>query len=164
MQMIDSAFFYAIVIFLTSLLMSFLSLWIRQRFVSQEQLMEWQAEIKAWNEEKRRAAKIGDKKLLAKLKRREKRILQIQSKMFKSQTITLVLNMGMFIGVWQILIFYLGNKTVAYLPFSIPFLTGPPPYPISLFYWYIICSFLSTTIASRVLGVPMSFGTQLQTK
>jgi len=162
--MIDSVFFYAISVFLISLLMAFISLWIRQRFVSQEQFMEWQAEIKAWNEEKSRAAKTGDKKLLARLKRREKRILQIQSKLFKKQTITMFLNLGIFFGVWQILIFYLGNKTVAYLPFSIPFLTGPPPYPLNLFYWYIICSFLSTNIASRILGVPMGLGTQPQTK
>jgi len=164
MQMVDSVFLYAMAVFLTSLLMSFASMWIRQKFVSQEQLIEWQAEVKSWNEEKKRAEKIGDKKLLAKLKRREKRILQIQSKMFKSQTVTLLLNMGMFIGMWQILMFYLGDKTVAYLPFSIPFLTGPPPFPMNLFYWYIICSFLSTTIVSRILGIPMSFGTQPQTK
>ncbi|HIE18100.1 TPA: DUF106 domain-containing protein [Candidatus Bathyarchaeota archaeon] len=162
--MMDSVFFYAMMVFLTSLLMSFLSIWIRQRFMSQEQAMQWQKEINTWNEEKKRAAKLGDKKLLARLKRREKRILQIQSKMLKRQTVTLLLNMGMFIGVWQILIFYLGNKTVAYLPFSIPFVTGPPPYPMNLFYWYIICSFLSTTIASRILGVPMGLGTQPQTK
>jgi len=162
--MIDSVFFYAIEVFLVSLLMAFTSIWIRQKFINQEQLQQWQAEIKEWNEEKKRAATIGDKKLLAKLKRREKRILQIQSVIFKKQTITLVLNMGIFIGIWQILIFYLGNKTVAYLPFSIPFLTGPPPYPLSLFYWYIVCSFLSTTIASRVLGVPMGLSPTQQTK
>jgi len=160
----DYIFVYAISVFIVSLLMSFTSILIRQKFISQEQFMQWQAEIKAWNEEKNRAAKLGDKKLLAKLKRREKRILQIQSKIFKKQTVTLVLNMAIFIGVWQILIFYLGNKAVAYLPFSIPFLTGPPPYPLNLFYWYIICSFFSANIASRILGVPMGLGTQPQTK
>ena len=162
--MIDSVFFYAVSVFLVSLSMAFLSIGIRQKLISQEQLMEWQAEINAWNEEKKRAAKIGDKKMLARLRRREKRILQIQSKMFKKQTITLLLNMSIFIGIWQILIFYLGNKAVAYLPFSIPFITGPPPYPLNLFYWYIICSFLSTNIASRVLGVSMGLGAQPQAK
>jgi len=162
--MLDSVFFYAISVFLVSLLMSFLSIGIRQKLINQEQFMQWQAEIKAWNEEKSMAAKTGDKKLLARLKRREKRILQIQSKMFKKQMIILILNMAMFIGVWQILIFYLGDKSVAYLPFAIPFVPGAPPYPLSLFYWYIVCSFFSTSLVSRVLGVPMSFGTQLQTK
>jgi uncharacterized membrane protein (DUF106 family) len=162
--MVDSVFFYAVIVFSVSLLMAFLSIWIRQKFISHEQFMQWQAEIREWNEEKKRAATIGDKKLLAKLKRREKRIMQIQSKLFKRQTVTLLLNMGMFIGVWQILIFYFGNKAVAYLPFSIPFLTGPPPLPISLFYWYIICSFLSTTIASRVLGVPMALTARPRTE
>jgi len=163
MKMADT-FLYAASVFAVSLLMSFISILIRQRFISQEQFMQWQAEINAWNEERKRAATIGDKKMLARLKRREKRILQLQSKMFKSQTITLVLNLGIFIGVWQILIFYLGNKIVAYLPFSIPFVTGPAPVPLNLFYWYIICSFLSTTIASRILGVPMGLSTKPQTE
>jgi len=162
--MLDSVFFYAISVFLVSLSISFISIWIRQKLINQKQFAEWQAEIKAWNEEKSRAAKLGDKKILARLKRREKRILQIQSKMFKKQMVIMFLNMAMFISVWQILIFYLGNKSVAYLPFAIPFLTSSPPYTLNLFYWYIICSFFSSSLVSRILGVPMSLGTQMQTK
>jgi len=162
--MVDSVFFYAISVFTVSLLMAFISIWIRQKLINQEQFVEWQAEIKAWNEEKSRAAKTGDKKLLARLKRREKRILQLQSKMFKKQMIILFLNMAIFLSVWQILIFYLGDKAVAYLPFSIPFQTGSPPYTLNLFYWYIVCSFFSTSLVSRILGVPMGLGTQPQTK
>ena len=162
--MLDSVFLYAISVFFVSLLMTFVSILIRQKLIDQEQFMQWQAEIKTWNEEKNRATKLGDKKLLARLKRREKRILQIQSKMFKKQTIILALNMAIFVGVWQILIFYLGNKVVAYLPFAIPFITDSPPYPLNLFFWYIICSFFSTSFVSRILGVPMSLSGQMQTK
>ena len=162
--MVDNVFMYAVVVFLTSLAISFVSMGIQQRVISREQIIEWQKEINAWNEEKKIATKLGDKKLLAKLKRREKRILQIQSKMFKKQMTVFLLNLIIFIGVWQVLIFYLGNKTVAYLPFSIPFITGSPPYPLNLFYWYVICSMTSTTIVSRILGVPMGFGVQTQTK
>jgi len=160
----DSIFFYAVSVFLTSFVMSFISFWTRQKLLSQEQLMEWQAEIKAWKEEMERATKTGDKKLLARLRRREKRILQIQAKMSKKQMISMILNFAMFLGVWQILGFYLGNKTVAYLPFSIPFLTGPPPFPLDLFLWYFICSFVSAALVSRILGIPMGLGTQLQKK
>ncbi len=164
MKMTDSVFFYAISIFLVSLLMSFVSIWLRQKLMDPEEFMQWQEEIRAWNEEKKRALTIGDKKLLARLKRREKRILQVQSKIFKKQMSTLLLNMGMVIGVWQILVFYFGNKAVAYLPFSIPLLTGPPPQPLNLFFWYLICSFLSTAVVSRILGVPMGLGTKPQTE
>jgi len=162
--MIDNVFIYSIAVFLTSLAISFISIGIQQRIISREQISEWQREINAWNEERKIAAKLGDKKLLAKLKRREKRILQIQSKMFKKQMTVFLINLTVFIGVWQVLIFYLGNKTVAYLPFSIPFIIGSPPYPLNLFYWYVICSMTSTTIVSRILGVPMGFGVQTRTK
>ena len=162
--MIDSVFFYSMIVFSVSLIWAFLSIWIRQRFIGQKQFTQWQAEIDEWNKEKRRAEVIGDKKMLARLKRREKRIMQIQSKLFKRQTAAIFLNMGIFLGIWQILIFYFGNKPVAYLPFSIPLLTGPPPNPLNFFYWYGVCSFLSMTIASKVLGVPMGMTSKPQRK
>ena len=154
--MAEPIFLYSIVVFASSFAIAMASMTINQKLLNQEQVLEWRREIDLWNEEKKRAEKLGDKKLLAKLKRREKRILQIQSKMLKRQIIILFLNMALFLGIWQILIFYLGNKPVAYLPFRIPFIPEPSQHTLNLFYWYIICSFMSTIIASRILHVPLA--------
>ncbi|RLG95601.1 hypothetical protein DRO37_01700, partial [Candidatus Bathyarchaeota archaeon] len=62
--MVDNVFMYAVVVFLTSLAISFVSMGIQQRVISREQIIEWQKEINAWNEEKKIATKLGDKKLL----------------------------------------------------------------------------------------------------
>ena len=154
--MAESIFLYSVVVFASSFVIAMASMMINQKLLNQEQVLEWRREINLWNEEKKRAEKLGDKKLLAKLKRREKRILQIQSRMLKRQVIILSLNMALFLGIWQILIFYLGNKPVAYLPFRIPFISGPSQNTLNLFYWYIICSFMSTIIASRILHVSLT--------
>ena len=154
--MAESIFLYSVVVFASSFVIAMASMMINQKLLNQEQVLEWRREINLWNEEKKRAEKLGDKKLLAKLKRREKRILQVQSKMLKRQIIILFLNMALFLGIWQILIFYLGNKPVAYLPFRIPFISGLSQPTLNLFYWYIICSFMSTIIASRILHVPLA--------
>ncbi|RJS85857.1 DUF106 domain-containing protein [Candidatus Bathyarchaeota archaeon] len=155
-EMTDSVFLYSIAVFAASFVIAMISMIINQRLLNQEQVLEWRREINLWNEEKKRSEKLGDKKLLAKLKRREKRILQIQSRMLKKQMIILFLNMALFWGIWQILVFYLGNKPVAYLPFCIPFISGTSQYTLNLFYWYIVCSLMSTIIASRILRVPLT--------
>ena len=154
--MAESIFLYSVVVFASSFVIAMASMMINQKLLSQEQVLEWRREINLWNEEKKRAEKLGDKKLLAKLKRREKRILQIQSRMLKKQMIILFLNMALFWGIWQILVFYLGNKPVAYLPFCIPFISGTSQYALNLFHWYIMCSLMSTIIASRILHVPLA--------
>jgi len=162
--MFNSVFFDAVSVFCVSFVMSLTSVLLRKRFVDQEQFAEWQSEIRAWNEEKNRATKTGDKKLMARLRRQEKRILQIQKKMFKGQMLSLVINVAALIVVWQLLVFYIADRTVAYLPFSIPFVIGPAPVPLTLFPWYIVCSYLSTTLVSRILGVQTGFGMQQQAK
>jgi len=150
-------------IFGISFLMSLTTMMLSRKFIDQEKAAKWREEIKKWNEDKERAKKTGDRKLASKLKRQEKRITQIQSKMAKGQMMSMFANMGLFFLVWQALIFFYGNTTVAYVPFSIPFLTDQPHFPLSFFYWYIVCSFLSSSILSRIFGVPMGMGMQPQT-
>lgn len=150
--------FSALVIFGVSFLMSLATTLMRLKFIDQEEAAKWQEEIKRYNEDKERAKKTRDKKLASKLRKQEKRITQMQSKMLKGQLLSMGGSMGLLLIVWQLLIFFYGAGSVAYVPFGIPFVTGEPPYPIPLFIWYIICSYLSSTIISRILGVQMGMG------
>ena len=147
-----------LIIFGISFLMSLSTQLLRRKFVDQEQAAKAQEEIKRYNENKDRAKKTRDKKLTAKLRKQEKRITQMQSKMIKGQLLSTGSSMGLVIVVWQLLIFFYGTRSVAYVPFGIPFVTGEPPYPIPIFFWYIICSYLSYAIISRILGVEMGMG------
>lgn len=146
-----------------SFMMSLATTLLNRKFQNQEKTAGWQDEIKRWNADMARAKKAGDKKLMAKLKKQEKRISQMQSQISKGQMFSMLSNMGLFIVMWQLLGFLYGSSSVAYLPFALPFLTEPPPVPMSFFYWYIFCSMLSSSLVSRILGVSMGVGMQPET-
>jgi uncharacterized membrane protein (DUF106 family) len=152
-----------LVIFAVSFLLSLATTLIRRRFTDPEQAAKWQEEIKTYNENKDRAKKTRDKKLTARLKKQEKRISQMQSKMLKGQLVTMGGSMGLYLVVWQLLIFFYGAASIAYVPFGIPFVTGEPPYPMPIIFWYVICSYLSSTILSRIFGMPTGMGMSPQT-
>jgi uncharacterized membrane protein (DUF106 family) len=124
--------------------LSFLTALANRLFTNREQLNAWRKEIARWNADSKKAIKSGDKKLLAKVKRKERYILQLQSKvMWQSMKVSLIF-MIPFILIWQLLISFYGNTPVAY----IPGLGGIP-----LFWWYPLCSFASTTLITKALGV-----------
>jgi len=140
--------------------MSLSSTLINRRFIDREKAAKWQQEFKEWKAGMDRAKKEGDKKLQAKLKRQEKRIMQVQTKMFRGQILAMFFTLGLFYGMWQLLIFTVGNAPVAYLPFSIPFV-ALRNFELPLFIWYMVCSFFSSTVISRIFGV--GIGLQPQT-
>lgn len=151
-----------------SIVMSFSSSFINSRFMPKEhrqKLRGLQKKISALTKEKnemmKEAKSTGDKKLLKKAQKQEKQILQLQtqslslsSKQFKVMPIT----MAVFFVVWLLLtgsilgmkMFdspFIGPEPVAYLPW----IDGVMP--LTLFYWYLICSFLSSAIFTRIFGL-----------
>ena len=163
--------FSALAVFGITFLMSLTMTLLNRKLVNQGQFAEWQGEMKRWNADKERAKKTGDKKLLAKLKKQEKRISQMQSKMLKGQMLNMVITMGLFFLVWQVLTFVFadpGRVYVARLPFSIPFLVTQPGSALPFYLLYIVCSFFSSSIVQRILGVRtgmgMGMGMQPQTQ
>jgi len=112
----------------------------------------WRKEIGDWNAELRKAQKSGDKKNMEKLMKKQKQILQLQSKMmWQSMKLMLIFLAPLFI-IWQILgAFYYGID-IAYFPGVGPNL----PLPIfssSLAWWYLLCSFFFGTIFSHIFGL-----------
>ncbi|MEM2145603.1 MAG: hypothetical protein QW279_09595, partial [Candidatus Jordarchaeaceae archaeon] len=82
------------------------------------------------------------------------------------QMINMIVIIGLFYGMWQVLGSYLLGKTVAYAPFYIPMLTvgDGPLYEIPLFFWYLICSFLTNTLLQRAFGLGTGLSPQTQLK
>ena len=162
----NTAIFYALVIFLVSFLMSLSSMLLRHRFVNPQENAKWQEEIRRWNSDRERAKKTNDKKLNAQLRKQEKRITQMQSKMLKGQLVILVVTIVLFWIVWSILGSYVMDKIVAYTPFYFPLMAmnSTPPYQISLFVWYLICSFFSSTLLQHIFGMTLGMGLPQTTK
>jgi uncharacterized membrane protein (DUF106 family) len=160
--------YVTIIILFVSLTMSFFSSLINLKFVPKEhrqKVKTIQRKISALTKEKnenmKKAKSEGDKKLLRKAQKQEKRLLQLQSQalsLSSKQMRVLPITMAVFFVVWllvtgNILGFKLfdspliGPDPVAYLPW----LNGVMP--LNLFSWYFICSILFSTLVSRILGL-----------
>jgi len=134
-------------ILLISMSLSFLTALANRLFTNRKQLNAWRKEVARWNADSKKARKSGDKKLLAKVKKKERYILKLQSKMmWQSMKVSLIFMVPFFL-IWQLLIGFYGGTTVAY----IPWIEGA--FEMPLFYWYLLCSFASGTLISRALGV-----------
>ncbi len=157
-----------IIILLVSLVMSFISSLINSRFTPREhreKLKALQRRIAALKREKddnaKTAKSTGDRKLLKKVRKQEKQLLQLQSQMASlslRQMRVLPITMAMFLLVWTFLTgrllywevipgLFTGAETVAYLPW----ISGEMN--LNLFLWYLLCSFLSSTLFSRIFGL-----------
>jgi uncharacterized membrane protein (DUF106 family) len=117
-----------------------------------EQMKAWSQEIAAWRADSLKATRTGDKKLKAKVEKQQKHIMQIQSKMsWQSLKTTFIWMIPLFL-LW---IFYLtptfGAGTVAFLPWI-----GNEPAALPLFWWYLLCSFLSNSLITRLLGLSLT--------
>jgi uncharacterized membrane protein (DUF106 family) len=133
-------------ILLLSMTLSSLTALANRLLTNREQLNAWRKEVARWNADFKRARQSGDKKLLAKVKRKERYILQLQSKMmWQSMKVSLIFMIPFFL-IWQLLIGFYGTTPVAY----IPGLGGLP-----LFWWYLLCSFTSGTLIMKALGVTL---------
>jgi uncharacterized membrane protein (DUF106 family) len=161
-----------IVIMFVSVVMSFSSSLINSRFMPKEyrqKLRDLQKKISALTKEKnanmKEAKSTGDKKLLRKAQKQEKQILQLQSQtlsLSSKQFRVLPITMAVFFIVWLMLtgsilgikLFnspFIGPDPVAYLPWFGGVLE------LSLFYWYLICSFLFGALFSRIFGLTGGF-------
>ncbi len=127
-----------------ALLLTLITSLANRLLTNREQLASWRKTISEWQKEFNEARKSGDKKLLEKAMRKQKQVMQIQSKMFTQQMkVTLIFIVPFFL-FWTWLNGVYAGKVVAYLPgFG----------GLVVFYWYLICSFAFGALFSHVLGI-----------
>jgi uncharacterized membrane protein (DUF106 family) len=128
------------------MLLSLLIALTNRLLTNREQLNAWNKEIARWRADLKKATQSGDKKLLAKVRRKERYILQLQSKVWWQSMRVSLLFFIPFLLIWQLLIGFYGNSIVVF----IPGIGGLP-----LFWWYLLCSFASGTLITKALGVSM---------
>jgi len=128
------------------------------RFLTnQDQLRAWRREIAEWTAEFNKARKTGDKKLLAKVQKRQPQITKLQSKMtWQSMKVSFIF-MIPFILLWSLFLTptYMYVTAVAYIPNILGSEGGASFMPLSHFWWYLLCSFLFGTLFARILGLAM---------
>ena len=133
-----------------ALLITFITSMVNRLLTNKEQLASWRKELSEWQEELSKARKSGDKKLLDKAMRKQKQIMQIQSKMFSQQMkISLIFIVPFFI-FWTLLNSAYTINGVAVIVAYLPGFGA-----LTVFYWYLLCSLAFGTILSHILGIGM---------
>lgn len=132
-----------IFILLLSVCLTLITSLVNRMFTDPKQMRAWRKEIKRWTDEFREATRTKDKKLLAKVEKQRPMIMKLQQKMsWQSMKVSLLFFVP-FILMWQVL-WSIYGEPVAFLPgFG----------PLSIVYWYLLCSMFFSTIFSRALGV-----------
>lgn len=128
-----------------ALLLTFITSSVNRLLTNREQLASWRKQISEWQKEFNEARKSGDKKLLDKAMKKQKQVMQIQSKMFTQQMkVTLIFIVPFFLFWTWLNGVYAGQPPVAFLPgFG----------GLSVFYWYLLCSLAFGTILSHIFGI-----------
>jgi uncharacterized membrane protein (DUF106 family) len=135
-------------IFLLAATISFLLSLANRLTTDPEKTKAWRREIAEWNEQLRKARRSGDKKQIEKLMKKQQYILQIQAKMsWQSMKVSFLFFIPLMI-VWSFLGGIYGGTEIAFFPGIGSQLWFP-----SLFWWYLLCSFLFSTLFSHLLGI-----------
>lgn len=139
-------------LFLLSALISLLTSLTNRLLTNPEKSKAWRKEISEWNNELREARREDDKKHLEKVMKKQKQILQLQSKMsMQSMKVTLIFLVPLLI-IWQVLGGFFVGRNIAYLP-GIGAILPIPIFNTSLIWWYLLCSMMFGTIFSHLLGI-----------
>jgi len=108
-------------------------------------------EVKQWNREYMKAIKENDQAKLAKLKRKEKQIKQLQAKLSYEMFKPTLIFMLPFLLLWYVLIFLVGAETVvAVMPIQIPLIFITVGKELQLFWWYLISSIAFSTLVMKL--------------
>ncbi|MCW4044677.1 MAG: EMC3/TMCO1 family protein [Candidatus Bathyarchaeota archaeon] len=138
-----------VVIMLISMGVSFLSMGINRllisRMVGWDEYRSIQQEVKEYRSQMMQATRNNDKKTLEKLKRKEAQINRMQMKISKPSFVLIPISFSYILIWWFFLTPVYGMNPVAYIP-------GIAPTGIPVLYWYMLCSFLFSTLAGRIMG------------
>ena len=149
-----------LMVLLAAIVLSLITMSANRFLVDYKMIASSRREYMAWTGAVRKAKKEGDEKALEKLMRRQSAMMKMSSRstfeQFKTYPITII----PFLLIYYTVVRAIGSIPVAYAPLILPFTTVTTNGAfsiLSLFYWYLICSFTLSVPLSRLFGVASSF-------
>jgi uncharacterized membrane protein (DUF106 family) len=109
----------------------------------------WMIESSKLRREMMEAVRKGDQRKVARLQRRQQKMMAEQSKMTMERMKLMFLFFLPLIFIWNLLIKFFGRSAVAYMPFDAPWVGSS----LNVTLWYILCSLSSNVVISRALGL-----------
>ena len=148
----------AFIVLGASLLLSLVSMSANRFLVNYKMVANYRREYMNWMNAVRKARKDGDEKQLDKLMRRQSAVMKMSSRATLEQFKTYPITIVPFYLIYAVLGYALTSTlfAVVYSPFYIPFASlthGGGMAELSLFFWYLICSFTISIPLSRLFGV-----------
>ncbi len=150
----------AFIVLGAALILSLVAMSANRFLVNYKMIASSRREYMNWMNQVRKARKDGDEKQLEKLMRRQasvsKASFRATMEQFKTYPITIV----PFYLIYAVLGVVFGSAAVAFAPFAIPLAsitTGGGAAILSLFFWYLICSFTISLPLTRIFGVASAF-------
>jgi uncharacterized membrane protein (DUF106 family) len=95
------------------------------------------------------ATKTGNQRRIDRAQKKQQELMQIQSKNSMDRMKISLFTFIPLILLWQFIWNFFGGGTIAYFPFDAPYI----PKEFNVGNWYIMCSFASNIVISRVFGV-----------
>lgn len=139
--------------------LSFITSTANRFLVDVKRMKKVMEEVNAWRMQLEKAKKSNDKKLLAKVMKKQEAIMKLQSRAMWDRMKVSLIFLAPFWIIFMLLNRFYATNPVALAPFSIPVLLSGPADPtygarqLLFFSWYIICSFAVSLPLSRLLGV-----------
>jgi uncharacterized membrane protein (DUF106 family) len=146
-----------VLVTLTSVSLGFVTQLVTRRVVDLGKERRMNAEVKAFQKEKREAQQANDKVKLDKMKKRELQIAQERAKVSTGRLkVTFITIIPLFV-VYYLMASFLGGYSVivAYTPIPIPIIAAATQvqgtYEVSLLWWYFLSSFTFSTMLTKLL-------------
>ncbi len=134
-----------VLIMLISATISFINMGLHRLLISRmigwQEYKAMQKETSEYNSQRMKALRANDTKTLEKLKKKEKQIMKMQTKMLKPQMLLLLFTIVYFV-IWPIL--------NGYFPQNVAVLPGYGEIPF--WGWYLVCAFFFGTLAGKLVG------------
>jgi len=122
-------------------------------FIGWEKYKTMQKEMAEYRSETMAAARSNDRKQMEKLKKKKSQIDSMQAQLMKPQMLQMGISFVYIIVWWFFLIPVFGTLPDG-SPNNLAYIPGIGP--VTVLYWYRICSFFFAVLAQRILGtLPM---------
>jgi len=123
--------------------------------VNYKMVNSYRKEYMSWMKAVNKARKEGDEKQLDKLMRRQGAVMKMNTRASLETLKTMPFTLIPFYLIYTVVRVAFNELAVAYSPFILPYasLFGDKAAILTLFYWYLICSFTISIPLSRIFGV-----------
>ncbi|HZD12207.1 MAG TPA: EMC3/TMCO1 family protein [Candidatus Binatus sp.] len=152
----DTIIARALIVLGAAFVLSLTSTLANRFLVDYKMVNSYRREYMTWMKAVNKARKDGDEKQLDKLMRRQGAVMRMNTRASLESLKTMPVTLVPFYLIYTVVRLAFGDLAVSFAPFYLPWASVLPSQMavvLTLFYWYLICSFTISIPLSRIFGV-----------